>query len=191
MITRLSPAKKLLIIVAVQLLVLLSVIGFKQYVIWTSETILLKTTVTDTRNLLSGDFAEISYAISTIDLDEVAGDDQYGGEVFVELQRGDDGYWFAVAVHGRGERTFDGTVLVRGDAGGFFDDALGGWRPTSSGVIRVRYDIEQIFVPEGSAAALPTGSGHVVAVQVRVDRFGDAVPEHFVVDDEPFALKRR
>jgi uncharacterized membrane-anchored protein len=88
------------------------------------------------------------------------------------------------------ERAFDGTVLLRGDAGGFFDDNLGTWRPTSGGAIRVHYDIEQIFVPEGSAAALPTGSGHVVAVRVKVDRFGDAAPQHFVVDGEPFDLKR-
>lgn len=188
MISRLTPAKKLLIIVAVQLLVLLSVIGFKQYVIWTSETILLRIASNDPRILARNSF--VSYEISTIDLDDVAGDDQYGGEVFVELQRGDDGYWVAVAVHGRRERTLDGTVLLRGDAGGFFDDALGAWRPTSSGVMRVRYDIERIFVPESGAAALPSGSGHVVAVQVRVDRFGDAVPEHFVVDGEPFDLKR-
>jgi hypothetical protein len=42
-----------------------------------------------------------------------------------------------------------------------------------SGVIRVRYDIEQIRAG-GRAAALPTGSGHVVAV--RPDRFGNATP---------------
>src|ERR1700693_5287539 len=111
MIRSLSPAKKLAIVIAVQFLVLLSVIGFKQYTIWTAETVLLKTTPVDPRDLLRGDIVRVQYEISTIDLNEIAGDDQYGGTVYIELQRGDDGYWSAVALHGRRERSFDGTVL--------------------------------------------------------------------------------
>lgn len=79
MIPRLTPAKKLLIIVGIQFLVLLSVIGFKQYAVWTGETVLLKTTPIDPRDLLRGDFVAVEYQISTIDLDKVAQDDAYGG----------------------------------------------------------------------------------------------------------------
>ena len=182
MTPRLTPAKKLLIIVGIQFLVLLSVIGFKQYTVWTGETVLLKTTPIDPRDLLRGDFVAVSYQISTIDLDKVAGDDAYGGTVYVELQRGDDGYWDAVAVHGRREHSFAGTILLRGNVERY---------DGSGNIIRVRYGIEQIFVPEGSAGELPSGRGHVIAVEVNVDRFGNAVPRRFFVDGQPFDLRRR
>ena len=182
MIPKLTPARKLLIIVAVQFLVLLSVIGFKQYTIWTGETVLLKTTPVDPHDLLRGDFMAVSYEISTIDLQAVVGDHDYGLTVYVELQRGDDGYWRAVAVHGRREHSFDGTVLIEGDVD---------MNVSRGTVIHVRYGIEQIFVPEGSGGSLPSGSGHVIAVEVKVDRFGHAVPRRFIVDGQPFDLRRR
>jgi uncharacterized membrane-anchored protein len=182
MIGTLSPAKKLAIVVAIQFLILLAIIGFKQYTIWTGETVLLKTTPVDPRDLLRGDEVQLQYDISTIDLDRVAGDDQYGGAVYVELQRGDDGYWTAVALHGRREHSFDGTVLIRGDAAYY--------GPGGGSRLIVTYGIEQVFVPEGSGATLPSGRGHTVAVEVKVDRFGDAVPRRFFVDGQPFDLSR-
>ena len=182
MMSNLTPAKKLLIIVAVQFLVLLSVIGFKQYTLWTGETVLLKTMPVDPRDLLRGDSVAVSYEISTIDLQKVAGDDDYGLTVYVELQRDEDGYWHAVAVHGRREHSFDGTVIIEGDV----DMSI-----SRGSTIHVRYGIEQISVPEGSGGSLPSGSGHVVAVEVKVDRFGHAVPRRFIVDGQPFELRRR
>lgn len=182
MTRRLSPGKKLLIIVAVQCLVLLSVIGFKQYTIWTAETVLLKVAPMDPRDLARTNPSAVSYEISTIDLASVAGDDVYGGPLWVELQRGDDGYWHAVAVHWRRERALAGTVLVQGQA-------QPSGAPGSS--IHVRYGIEQVFVPDGSAASLPSGQQHAIAVDVRVDRFGNAAPRRFKVDGQPFELQRR
>ena len=182
MIGALSPVKKLAIVVAIQALILLSIIGFKQYTIWTGDTVLLKTIPVDPRDLLRGDFVRIQYDISTVDLDKIAGDDQYSGTVYVELQRSDGGYWSAVALHGRRERSFDGTVLIKGHATHF--GRGGGSR------ISVTYGIEQVFIPEGAGSSLPSGRGHVVAVEVKVDRFGNAVPRRFYVDGQPFDLSR-
>jgi uncharacterized membrane-anchored protein len=182
MIRSLSPAKKLAIVIAVQFLILLSVIGFKQYTIWTAETVLLKTTPVDPRDLLRGDIVRVQYEISTIDLNEIAGDDQYGGTVYIELQRGDDGYWHAMALHDRRERSFDGTVLIKGDATYY--------GPGGGSRITVNYGIEQVYVPAGRGADLPSGRSHTVAVEVKVDRFGNAVPRRFFVDGQPFDLSR-
>lgn len=178
----LTPAKKLLIIVGIQFLLLLSVIGFKQYTVWTGETVLLKTTPIDPRDLLRGDSVAVSYQISTIDLDEVAGDDADGGTVYVELQRGDDGHWDAVAVHWRREHAFAGTVLLRGDVESYYGPG---------NTVRLRYGIEQLFIPEGSGGDLPSGREHVIAVELNVDRFGNAVPRRFFVDGQPFDVRRR
>jgi uncharacterized membrane-anchored protein len=166
--------------------VLLSVIGFKQYTIWTGESVLLRTVPVDPRDLLRGDFVTVRYEISTLELREIAGDDDVYGRVYVELGEGADGYWTAVAVHNDRERSFDDTVLIKGDVRNWNVSPSG--RPTT---IEVDYGIEEIFIPEGSGSQLPIGADHVVAVQAKVDRWGNAIAREFFVDGEPFPLKRR
>lgn len=178
-----TAGKKLLIVVGVQFLVLLSVLAFKQYTVWTGETVLLKTTPVDPRDLMRGDFVAVRYEISTIDRAKVADDYKYPtGPVYVELKRGADGYWNAVAVHTERERSYDGTVLIKGHV----EDQY-----MATSTLNIHYGIEQVFVPEGSGGDLPSGSGHTIAVEVKVDRFGNAVPRRFFVDGQPFDLKRR
>lgn len=175
-----TPGKKLLIVVAVQFLVLTSILAFKQYTVLTGTTVLLKTAPVDPSDLVRGDFVAVRYEISTVDRDLVVDEYKYPtGQVYVELQRGGDGNWRAVAVHTERKRSYNGTVLIKGDVEGTRYDTL-----------TIRYGIEQVFVPEGSGAALPSGSGHTVAVEVKVDRFGNAVPRRFFVDGQPFELKR-
>ncbi|TAK56199.1 MAG: hypothetical protein EPO22_13840, partial [Dehalococcoidia bacterium] len=108
--------------------------------------------------------------------------------VYVELERQDDGYWSAIAVHGGRNHIRDGTVIIRGHVQ---DPYYSYAPPPSSEPLELRYGIEQIFIPEGSGADIPSGSGHTVAVEVKVDRFGNAVPRHFVIDGKEADLKRR
>ena len=176
-----TPARKIVLVVIVQCLVLFSVIGFKQYTVWTGETVLLRTTPVDPNDLLRGDYTELRYDISTIDLSQVSGDRDSSGGVYVELQQADDGYWRAVALHNDRRRSFNGTVLLHGDVE----------RYSAPNTVRIRYGIEQIFIPEGSGRDLPRGRDHTVAVELKVDRFGHAVPRRFRVDGQPFDLHRR
>ena len=182
-----SAAKKLAIVVGIQLLVLFSVIGFKQYTIWTGETVLLKVQPIDPRDPIRGDYATVRYEISSIAPDEVVWDEDAPrcceAPVYVELQRQDDGYWTAIAVHGGRDHTRDGTELIKGEVQDTY--AMG------SQPMQITYGIEDIFVPEGSGSQLPTGSDHTIAVAVKVDRFGNAVPRYFVVDGARLDLKRR
>jgi uncharacterized membrane-anchored protein len=189
-----TSGKKLLIVVGVQFLVLLSVIGFKQYTVWTSDTVLLKTAPIDPHALLGGDSVHIRYEISSVERSLFVDGEAYPGlfvegeaypgqEVFVELQKGADGYWSVVAVHPHQESSYDGTVLLKA--------RVESYPYVGSTPVTLHYGIEQVFVPEGSGAGLPSGSGHTVAVEVRVDRFGHAVPLRFFVDGQPFDLKRQ
>ena len=180
-----TSGKKLLIVVAVQFLVLLSVIGFKQYTVWTGETVLLKTAPVDPQDLLRGDYVALRYEISTIERSKFVDGEPYPDEeVFVELQKGSDGYWNAVAVHQAQKSSYDGTVLIKGRVETAYPYS-------SSTPVTLHYGIEQVFVPDGSGGNLPSGSGHTVAVEVKVDRFGHAVPRRFFVDWQPFDLKRQ
>ena len=182
-----TPAKKLAIVVALQFLVMLSVLGFKQYTVRTSETVLLKVQTAAPRDLLS-DGVPVEYEISRIEAASIAWDDDAGRcceiELYVELEQQGDGYWKAIAAHNRRTHTRDGTVLIRGKAqGGFYD-----YPPQT---VTIRYGIEDIFVPEGSTSQLPADGGHTIGVELKVDRFGNATPRHFVVDGQPVKLKRR
>ncbi len=180
-----SPMRKLAIVVAVQFTVLFSMIGFKQYTVWTGETVLLRTAPLDPRDLLRGDYVTVRYEISRIDGRRVLVDGDVYGSVYVELQRDEDGYWRAVAIHDSRRRSFSRTVVIKGHARYTRSAALG------YDAYDVRYGIEDIFVPESSARALPAGPGHTVAVEAKVDRFGNAVPRRFYVDGTPFELHRR
>ncbi|HET6614863.1 MAG TPA: GDYXXLXY domain-containing protein [Dehalococcoidia bacterium] len=181
-----KPIVKLALVVGLQVLLLLSLIGFKQYTVWTGETVLLKVQPVDPRDLLRGDYITVRYDISTIDLDDVAGDDYVGGTAYVELREDRDGYWDAVAVHDDRARSFDDTVLIKAHV---IEWNLN--HRTGSERIELDYGIEEVFIPEGSGNQLSFGDGHVVAVEVKVDRWGNAVPRRFYVDGEPFDLKRR
>jgi len=186
-----TPARKLAIVVAVQLLILFGVLGFKQYTVLTSETVLLKVQPVDPRDLLSRN-ASVTYNISSIVPDAVAWDNDAprGGDapVYVELERQDDGYWTAIAVHGGRDHIRDGTVDIKGHVQ---NPDYAYKPPSSSEPLEIRYGIEQIFIPEGAGADIPSGSGHTVAVEVKVDRFGNAAPRHFVIDGKNADLERR
>jgi uncharacterized membrane-anchored protein len=179
------PLPRLLAVAGIQLLILLSILAFKQYTVWTAETVLLKTEPIDPRDLV-GSYAVVRYEISTIDTAEVAGDNDVYGEVFVELREGEDGYWDAVAIHDGRDREFDDTVLIKGDAG--YTYFSGNIAPKYN----IRYGIEEIFIPEASGSQIPSGtSSRPVGVEVRVDRFGSADPRSFIIDDESIDLEQR
>ncbi|MBI5285633.1 MAG: GDYXXLXY domain-containing protein [Chloroflexi bacterium] len=182
-----TPAKKLAIVVALQFLVMLSVLGFKQYTVRTSETVLLKLQPVDARDLLRDD-APVEYEISLIEPASIAWDESAArcceAEVYVELQQQGDGYWHAIAAHNQRTHTRDGTLLIKGKAQGDFYE----YPPQT---VTIRYGIEDIFVPEGSASQLPTSGDHAIGVELKVDRFGNATPRHFVIDGQPVKLKRR
>ena len=181
-----KPIVKLALVVGLQVLLLLSLIGFKQYTVWTGETVLLKVQPVDPRDLLRGDYVTVRYDISTIDMDDVAGDDYVGGTAYVELREDAGGYWRAVAVHDDRKRSFEDTVLIKAH--------VTAWNlnhRTGADRIELDYGIEDVFIPEGSGDQLPRGEDHVIAVEVKVDRWGNAVPRRFFVDGAPFELERR
>ncbi len=179
-----TPLTKLAIVAAVQLVILFGIVGFKQYTIWTGTTVVLAAAPVDATKPLRGGDVTLRYEISEINVSEIAGDDDLRDQtVYVELQEGADGVWDAVAIHNSHERSFDGTVLLKGTLQ--YD-----YYPVTAGVRRIRYNLEELlFISDGGAEDIPWDSG--VSVEVNVDRFGDSVPRHLLVDGEKLDLKRR
>ena len=175
-------------VVALQFLILSSIIGYKQYTVVTGETVRLKVQPIDPRSLFRGDYVRLSFDISQLDLNRLAPDEYFGSRdtVYVELAPGDDGYWHAVAAYRTRRAVEDGHILLKGktESARFF----GPDQPSST--VAVDYGIEEVFVPEGSGRAVETSRAEL-GLEVRVDRFGNAVPRRILVDGEPFKLKRK
>jgi uncharacterized membrane-anchored protein len=169
---------KIAVVLAVQLLIIASVLGFKQYTVATGETVRLATQPVDPRDPFRGDYVTFRYDISSLHPEELAGDQYAYGEVYVELREGADGDWDAVAIHDDRERAFDDTVLLKGEATYFGGPDL----------LTVEYGIEELFIPEGSGSDIPFED---VSVEIKVDRFGNAVPRHILVDGERLDLERQ
>lgn len=87
--------KGFLLIVLLQALLLVSIIGYRQYWVDNGRRILLKTEPVDPRDLFRGDYVRLSYGISSLDLGRlgVAGDFRRNEKVFVILVARRDGTW--------------------------------------------------------------------------------------------------
>jgi uncharacterized membrane-anchored protein len=182
-----SAARKLIIVAAVQFLILFAVLGFKQYTVWTGETVLLRTEPVDPRDPFRGDFASVRYEISTLDVAQLAGDDYLSGTVYVELREDENGYAVAVAVHEDRDHAFDDTLLIKGRV---IDERFEGGPAGVRHTFALKYGIEDIFIPEDSGADLPSPDEGTLAVEVKVDRFGNAVARGFMLDGRPLDLSR-
>jgi uncharacterized membrane-anchored protein len=176
---------RLFSVVILQFLLLAAVIGYKGYTVVTGETVLLKTEPVDPRSLFSGDYVALRYEISTLDMATLSPDEFIGPRrtVYVTLARGDDGYWHAVHVSTERGSVANGQALIKGRT-------ERGSVTTQWGTVRVEYGIENVFVPEGSGRAVESGQRDL-GVEVKVDRFGNAVPRGLVVDGERLKLERR
>lgn len=169
---------RITLIIAVQSLVLVCMIGMKQWTLNTGAPIILETAPIDPRSLFSGDYVRLNYKISNIRLDETPGDKDFKrhDRVYVLLKAGDP-YWQPVSVHRIKPDAPSGHVVIKGEvtvANELF------WNPETRQSekvkhISVRYGIESYFVPEGEGRVLERPKeGEKVSMRVAVDRYGNA-----------------
>jgi len=178
------PLPKLIAVVAFQMLILLSVLGFREYTLLTRDTVLLTLQTTNPQSIAGSDSGFVRFEISTVDVAALPGDDEFMHYIYVELGERSDGTWQPLALHDRRDRSYDNTVLIKGEYS-YYGGSPGRARYT------LVYGIEDVYVPDDAAASLPSGSGHTIAVEVKVDRFGQSEPVRFVVDGQPFPLEER
>ena len=159
--------------VALQLLVLLAVAGSWQRTLATGTVIQLETVPVDPRDLFRGDYVQLSYKISTLDLAALGSTGSFapGSTVYVGLEeRGP--YWEATSVG----TTHPGGLAIRGTVWTHFAGSGGG--------LGVRYGLESYFVPEGKGRLIERAQ-RPVTVEVSVDGGGRAVIRRLLVDGQP------
>ena len=178
------PLPKLIAVVAFQVLILLSILGWRQYTLLTRDTVLLELQSTDPQSIVGEDSAAVRYAISTIDVSTLPGDDDFMHYIYVELGETSGGVWQPLALHDTRDRSYDNTALIKGDY--YYSGGSPGRQR-----LTVAYGIEDVYVPEAAAASLPTGAGHTIAVEVKLDRGGQPDPVRFLIDGQRFPLEER
>ena len=160
------------VIVAVQLVVLAGIVGFREQVRQTGERIVLQTVPVDPRSLLQGDYAILNYEVGGIPrrvegaVPRLRDDLERGARVFVTLERQGD-VWQATGYHRTRPRP--GQLFITGYA---------------DGSNRLDFGIGTYFVPEGTGHIVERAQD--VKVRVFIDRDGDAVIDDVLVDGVPF-----
>jgi len=178
---------RVLLILVLQTIVLGGMVGMKQWTLATGTPVLLKTEPIDPRSLFRGDYVQLNYAISRLELDDVGGDAAFARHdpIYVVLRQGEQ-YWEPRAVHRAYPPASEDEVVIRGEVTDIFElmlDPSTGESRTGTSVF-VRYGIENYFVPEGEGRALERPDAGVIDIQVVVDSAGNAAIKQVLVDGE-------
>ena len=185
--------RRLFVVVLVQTLILLAMIGMRQWTLTTGIPVILETQPIDPRSLFSGDYVRLNYKVSDLRLEELAGDRLFKRHdtVFVVLARdGESGgeYWKAVSVHRGRPHSGDGQAVIKGRVEYTGDTMWDAARSKAVEVkhLHVRYGIEDYFVQEGTGRALERPQqNEKVSIQVAVDRYGNAGIKAVLVNGRP------
>jgi len=161
--------------VALQLLILVGIVGARQWTLSTGMVILLETAPVDPRDLFRGDYVILRYKISTLNPGALGSTETFrqGQPVYVGVdQRGE--FWTAVSVGSSRPPTLflKGTVLRHRNLG-----------PMSSSM-SVEYGIESYFIPEGTGPRIERARERL-SVEVAVGTDGTAVIRRLFIGGVP------
>lgn len=185
----LSKKTKFLAAVAAQMCVIFGIIVFKVSVISGGVPVLLPIEPVDPRDLLRGDYITFQYKISDLEPSYFAYSPVNNGDtVYVPLKEG-SGVWSADKGVVRKIPKGDRRVFLRGkvesDSAGTFSGPASAGRNTKT--VRVRYGIEEYFIPEGEGGNVSMWKREDKACAgVKVDSRGRAVITEIIVNGKPW-----
>lgn len=181
--------RRFFVVVLVQTLILLAMIGMRQWTLATGMPVILETQPIDPRSLFSGDYVRLNYKVSDLRLEELAGDRIFKRHDTVFVVLAPDGeFWKAVSVHRSRPHPAAERAVIKGNVE-YTGDTM--WDAAQNQAVQVKhlhvkYGIEDYFVQEGTGRELERPKqGEKVSIQVAVDRFGNAGIEAVLVNGEP------
>lgn len=172
-----------LLAILLQALLLFSIVIKKEISIRQGTKIVVKTIPVDPRSLFMGDYINLNYEFSQIDLNKVARNkDPFhkGQKVFVRLSKVDDD-WRAVQVSVEPIKNIGpNEVMIVG--------SVNGWLSGNS--INVTYGIESYFVPEGKGKYIEEKIfDKRVKVELSIDKKGYASACKIFIDEKEVKFK--
>lgn len=164
--------------ILLQILLLLSLQVKKEISIRKGIKIVVKTVPVDPRSLFRGDYINLNYEFSQIDLNKVKRDKTYfykGQKVFIRLSKVGDN-WKVVQVGSKPiEDIGPDEVMISG--------SVNRWRSEKS--INVAYGIESYFVPEGKGKYIEKKIfDKRVKVELSIDKEGYASVRKIFIDEK-------
>lgn len=181
---------RIVFIVLVQSLVLMTMIGMKQWTLNTGTPILLETQPIDPRSLFRGDYVRLNYKISRLTLKDIDGDDEFEryDRFYLVLQPGER-YWEPVSIHHAMPKLNTGQVAIKGTVkyvnNRIWNNKARTEEDRKYSILTARYGIENYFVPEGTGMELERPrDGKRVELRVAVDKSGNAGIKGVLLDGE-------
>ena len=188
-----SRTLKLAIVVLLQTAALIAMVGMKQYTLNTGTPVLLETEPIDPRSLFSGDYVILNYKISSLDLNQIGKDNREfkpHDTAYVTLKPGKP-YWEPVSVEREYAAPPAGNVVIKGEviwsSNSFWNQTT--QKEETGKFLRMRYGIENYFVPEGEGREIERrvvdGVQQKIDVRVAIDVKGNAGIKAILVNGEP------
>ncbi len=165
--------KTFIIVMLIPMIAILAFIGYNYYTYSTGKEILLKTAPVDPWDLFRGDYVNLRYEISTINLSRIPYEGEFveGADVYAVLSPGEK-FWFATRAEKNKPALQKNEVCMKGKVMG------------SGNPLRVEYGIESYFVPEGKGRDIEMNIRDV-SVKVSVDSNCRAIIKELYIKDEP------
>lgn len=159
--------------VALQIVVLLVMVGGKLYTVTCGTRVMLKTLPVDPWDLFRGDYMILNYEISRLDLNTLAstGELRRNDTVYVTLEK-EDKYWVPRSVSRT--RPGGGALAIRGRVVHFSEYERS---------LLVDYGIESYFVPQHQGRDIE-GRRDSLDAEVSIDGRGNAALARLILDDQ-------
>lgn len=151
--------------VALQIVVLLVMIGMKWSTLTYGTKIMLKTLPVDPWDPLRGDYVILNYEISELDLKKISSDGKkYDSNETVYVSLSQKGrYWEAASVSHLPPK--DGSLAIKGTVG---------WYDEYGKKLFVKYGIDSYYVPQHQGKDIEQKSGAGLEAEVSIDKRGDS-----------------
>jgi uncharacterized membrane-anchored protein len=158
------------LLVALQMALLLTIVGKYHYIAGAGEEITLKTAPVDPRDLFYGDYVTLNYEISRIARSSVQTDlseERYGPfPVYVLVEKRSHPWYEAVGVYEKKPVPRDNQAVLRAK--------LHYFSPKEE-TLYLTYGLERYYVPENTGRQWEERREELTLVDVRVTGSGDAV----------------
>lgn len=183
-----NQKKILYLTVVFWLLIFSGFIAYKEYTLRTGTEVMLKTQPVDPRDLFRGDYVTLNYKISTLDMEKIPYEESYfysDEPVYLALEL-KNGYGVPKKIYTTPPE--DGLYIK-----GKVKDVIYDWETDESGItteetvkeLRVNYDIESYFVPEGRGMEIEKAQRTQkteVDAKIIIDKYGNAVIKSLLID---------
>ncbi|MES1990864.1 MAG: GDYXXLXY domain-containing protein [Pseudomonadota bacterium] len=167
-----------IVLVLVQSLLLAYFVIDRVIILRSHNVVTLLSEPVDPRDLFRGDYVTLGYAITSLSLTEINGDQTWadGETIYAELTP-DKTSWRAVAAFHAYEMPAIGNKIIRGTISDY--DA-------TRNIARVDYGIERYYVPEGEGRVLEEERNkRALSVDVALGRDGEATIKGIRIDGKP------